>query len=255
MWAEIILSSIILSVASAIQGVVGFGLALFSVPLLVLIGVPLLPAIFLVMVVSCVSALLGVRRLRGDLQPKLAVQASLARVLGVFPGYLAALLTAGSSPANMKAAMGFAIGLGVMAQARKLFGRGPNLPEGTEPNGKLAPYAFLSSGFLTGWLGMGGPPLVFWLLTGRQDARKTRAFLYSVYVLTIPFQLALMTYHCPSTMWRALPILLLALPASLTTTSYFLKWGDRLEVAKLQKLSLGLLTLLSAKAFLDWFAV
>ena len=255
MWAEIILSSIILSVASAIQSVVGFGLALFSVPLLVLIGVPLLPAIFLVMSVSCVSALLGVGRLRGDLQPKLAIQATMARVVGILPGYLAALYTANSSPANLKAAMGFAIGLGVIAQSRKMFGNAPDMPQVQEPNMKMAPYAFLSSGFLAGWLGMGGPPVIFWLLSGRQDAKKTRAFLFSIYVLTIPFQLALMAYHCPQTMWRALPILLFALPASLASTSYFLRLGDRLEVAKLQKLSLGLLTLLSAKAFLDWFAV
>ena len=121
----------------------------------------------------------------------------MARVVGILPGYLAALYTANSSPANLKAAMGFAIGLGVIAQSRKMFGNAPDMPQGQEPNMKMAPYAFLSSGFLAGWLGMGGPPVIFWLLSGRQDAKKTRAFLFSIYVLTIPFQLALMAYHCP----------------------------------------------------------
>lgn len=251
MWVEILLSSIILSVASAIQSVVGFGMALFSVPLLVLVGVPLLPAVFVVLSISCLSSILGVRRLRDDLQPRLALQASLSRIVGIVPGYMAALYTAQSSPATIKAAMGFAIGLGVVAQTRKLFGSPTTLPDGQSPNQEMAPYAFLSSGFLTGWLGMGGPPLIFWLLTGREDAKKTRAFLYSVYLLTIPFQLALMAYHCPQTVWTALPILILALPLTLLVTNYFLKFGDRLEVAKLQKMSLILLTLLSAKTFLS----
>lgn len=253
MWAEIILSSIILSAASAIQSVVGFGLALFAVPLLVWIGVPLLPSVFLVLSISCFTSLMGVHRLKNDLQPKLTAMASLSRMLGVLPGYLAALYTVNSSPASLKAAMGFVVGLGVVAQSRKLFGSS-DLPLGQEPNRRLAPFAFLSSGFLTGWLGMGGPPLVFWVLTGKQDARKTRAFLYGIYVLTIPFQLALMACHSPDTVATAMPLLLVALPASLAVTSYFLKLGDRLEVEKLQKMSLVLLTLLSGKALLDWYS-
>jgi uncharacterized membrane protein YfcA len=255
MLAEIILSSIILAAATAIQSVVGFGLALFSVPLLVLVGLPLLPSVFLVLSVSWLSSILGVKRLKGDLQPRLTLQASLYRMVGVIPGYAAALYTVNSSPANLKAAMGFVIGLGVLAQSRKLFGSKSTVAAGTEPNRKLAPYAFASSGFLTGWLGMGGPPLVFWLLTGKQDPKKTRAFLYSIYVLTIPFQLAVMAYHSPETVTMALPIMVLALPASLVVTSYFLKLGDRLDVENLQKLSLGLLTVLSGKAFLDWYSL
>jgi uncharacterized protein len=255
MLAEIILSSIILAAASAIQSVVGFGLALFSVPLLILIGVPLLPSVFVVLSVSCLSAILGAIRLRGSLQPRLTIQASLSRVVGVVPGYLAALYTVDSSPANLKAAMGIVIGLGVLAQSRKLFGNYASVPKGAEPDSKLAPYAFLSSGFLTGWLGMGGPPLVFWLLTGKQDPKKTRAFLYGIYVLTVPFQLALMAYHDPQTVITALPILVFAVPACLWVTTHFLKLGDRLEVDKLQKLSLALLTVLSAKALFDWYSM
>lgn len=253
MWLDIILSSIILSAASALQSVVGFGMALFAVPLLLLAGIPLLPAVFLVLTISCLSSLLAVSRLRNELQPRLALQATLSRMIGIIPGYLVALYTVTASPATLKAAMGVVIALGVVGQSRKLFRKRDTISEGKPPSKKIAPYAFLSSGFFAGWLGMGGPPLVFWLLTGSQDARKTRAFLFSVYLLTIPFQLLVMAYHDPTTMMTALPLVAFALPCSLLVTSQFLKLGDRLNVERLQKLSLIVLSLLSAKAFFDWF--
>ena len=104
-----------------------------------------------------------------------------------------------------------------------------------------------------GWLGMGGPPLVFWLLTGRQNSRESRAFLFGVFALTIPFQLLLMAYHSPATVQSAAPILIVALPICLWMSSIALKIGDRLNVENLQKLSLVLLSLLALKAFFDWF--
>lgn len=248
--------SIILSAATAIQSIVGFGLALFAVPLLILAGVPLLPAVFLVLSVSFVSACLGVRRLRADFSLKASGVASVYRAIGVLPGYWLAVYFSKTSPANLKAAIGFAIGLGVVAQVRKMRKREGDEntpPDGTEPSKRAAPVAFLGSGVLMGWLGMGGPPLIFWLLTGRQNPKKSRVFLYGVYLLTIPFQLALMALHVPETATVAMPFLLAAIPCCLLVTAVALRVGDKLDVDRLQWFSLVLLTLLALKAFLDWF--
>jgi uncharacterized protein len=269
MLPETVVISIVLSFATAIQSVVGFGIALFAVPLLLLFGIDLIPAIFMVLTVSFFSGALGVRRLRTNLNFRAAAGASLLRAVGVVPGYWAALATSKSSPANMKLAIGFSIGLGVLAQSRKLLvrhrqkaaakPREEDLDEGQassdnyEPSRKAAPWAFLSSGFLMGWLGMGGPPLIFWLLSGRQNPKKSRSFLYSVYVLTIPFQLLLMTIHNPETFLSTAPVLLVAIPICLLVTTAALKVGDKLDVDRLQWLSLALLTLLTLKAFFDWY--
>lgn len=253
MLADLVLYAIVLSLATAIQSIVGFGLALFAVPLLILAGLPLLPSVFVVLTISFVSALLGLRRLSEDFDLKRSAIASIYRVLGVVPGYGTAIYTAKASPATLKAAIGFAVGLGVIAQARKLTGRTEVDPDlAPEPSKAAAPWAFLGSGYLMGWLGMGGPPLIFWLLSGREDPKKSRSFLYGVYAFTIPFQLALMAYHTTSTATLALPILALAIPTCIVVSMLALRVGDKLDVDRLQWLSLGLLTLLALKALIDW---
>lgn len=257
MLSQVAICSIVLSFATAIQSVVGFGLALFAVPLLLMTGLGLLPSVFLVLSVSCLSSLLGVRRLKEEVDFPSCVNATALRLLGIVPGYMLAVYTSQSSPATLKAALGLAIGLGVLGQCYKMASptaaTRKSAPLHCEPSRSLAPWAFLSSGVFMGWLGMGGPPLVFWLLTGRQDSRKTRAFLFGVFALTIPFQLILMAYHAPETVRSAAPILFVALPLCLWVSSTALKIGDRLKVESLQKLSLVLLSLLALKAFFDWF--
>ena len=247
---------LILALATTIQSVVGFGLALFAVPLLLMVGMKLLPAIFLVLTISFFSAGVGIGRLREEFELQRSIRASVYRAVGVIPGYFAAVSTAQSSPANIKAAMGFAIGLGVLAQSRKLLKRNKRREiaqqENREPSRKAAPWAFLSSGFLMGWLGMGGPPLVFWLLSGRETPKKTRSFLYGVYAFTIPLQLAIIAFNTPAILHQVTPLLLVSVPICLLISAVALQWGDKLDVDRLQWLSLALLTLLAAKAFLDW---
>jgi len=262
---EISLISIILAFAAAIQSIVGFGLALFAVPLLLLADVPLLQAVFVVLSISCVSALLGIRRLQDSFDVKKSAVASIYRALGIIPGLAAALYTANSSPATLKAAVGLAVGLGVLAQSRRFVGSSSDRRQsgadlGCEdedyeiaPSKKAEPWAFLSSGFLMGWLGMGGPPLIFWLLTGRQSAKTSRSFLFGVYVFTIPFQLLLMAYFSPDLLSRSLPVLAIAIPLCLGVTALTLRIGDKLDVDRLQFLSLVLLSVLALKALLDWF--
>lgn len=254
MMPEILIVSIILSMASAIQSVVGFGLAMLAVPLLLMAEIDLLASVFLVLSISFVSACLGVHRLRRDIQWRRAAGASVLRAIGVLPGYYVAVLTAQSSPATIKAAIGFAIGLGVFAQWRKLKRKEGSEPEDqdTEPSPTGAPLAFLGSGFLMGWLGMGGPPLIFWLLSGRQDPKVSRSFLYGVYIFTIPFQLVLMAFHTPTLLTQVLPLLALAIPVCLGISAVALTYGDRLNVDQLQKGSLVLLSLLALKALADW---
>jgi hypothetical protein len=104
----------------------------------------------------------------------------------------------------------------------------------------------------TGWLGMGGPPLVFWQLTGRASARETRGFLFGVYLMTLPFQLSVMLLEDPLAMARLFPVLALSLPLSWVVSEKALRLGDRLSVGRLQWASLGFLALLATRSVADW---
>jgi hypothetical protein len=242
----------ILLLSVALQSVLGFGLGMVSIPLMLCQGLPLSHAVFLGLAVSLLSSIAAGRKIGNDLPWRTSAVASGYRVVGLLPGLALAHATAHFSPAFLKAAIGLVIGLGVLAQGVKMLGRGTPLPEGTPPSAKLAPWAFLCSGVLTGWLGMGGPPLVFWQLTGRASARETRGFLFGVYLMTLPFQLAMMLCADPPGMASLFPILALSLPLCWWLTGASLAVGDRLSVTRLQWASLGFLAFLAVRSVADW---
>ncbi len=246
----ILIQALILAFAAAVQSVVGFGLGLLAVPLLLYQGVSLTHSVFLVLAVSLLNAAIGSLRLRRELPWRTSGVASLYRVFGILPGLALAHATNALSPTSLKAAIGLTIGLGVLAQALKL--RRHSSKESKAPSKTLAPWAFLLSGLLMGWLGMGGPPLVFWLLTGRMTPKETRGFLFGVYLLTIPFQLALMTWSEPAMVVSLVPVLLISLPLGILVSKIALSLGDRLSVHRLQWASLSLLTFLAVRSVTDW---
>lgn len=246
----ILIQAFILAFAAAVQSVVGFGLGLLAVPLLLYQGIPLTQAVFLVLSVSLLNAAIGSLRLRRELPWRTSGVASFYRVLGILPGLALAHATNQISSTSLKAAIGLTIGLGVLAQALKMR-RGASSTQKT-PSKALAPWAFLLSGLLMGWLGMGGPPLVFWLLTGRMTAKETRGFLFGVYLLTIPFQLALMAWSQPALTASLVPVLLVSLPLGILVSKLALSLGDRLSVHRLQWASLSLLTFLAVRSVTDW---
>lgn len=247
---SITLAILLLSVA--LQSLVGFGLGMVSIPLLLCQGLPLSHCVFLGLAVSLCSSLAAWRKMGDDLPWRSSAIASGYRLLGIPPGLLLAHATSAFPPAALKGLIGLVIGLGVVAQAVKMLGGGQPVPEGTAPSARLAPWAFLSSGVLTAWLGMGGSPLVFWQLTGRACARESRGFLFGVYVFTLPLQLALMLCMDPQGIASLFPTLLLSLPLSWIVSELCLDLGDRLSVARLQWASLGFLAFLALRSVGDW---
>lgn len=247
-----VVTTAILMFSVALQSVLGFGLGMVSIPLLLCQGLPLSHAVFLGLSVSLFSSLVAWRRMGDDLPWRESVTASAYRLLGIIPGLGLAAATAGLSAAALKGLIGAAVGLGVLAQAGKMLGGGRTVAPGTPPSARLAPAAFLCSGLLTGWLGMGGPPLIFWQLSGRADSRHTRGFLFGVYVLTLPVQLALMLWADPEGIASLFPLLLLNAPLTWWVGEKALAVGDRLSVGRLQWASLVFLALLSLRSLVDW---
>ncbi len=247
-----VVTTAILMLSVALQSVVGFGLGMVSIPLLLCQGLPLSHAVFLGLSVSLFCSLVAWRQMGDDLPWRESVVASGYRLIGILPGLALASATAGMSSATLKGLIGLVVGLGVVAQASKMFGGGVAVPLGTPPSRRLAPLAFLSSGVLTGWLGMGGPPLVFWQLTGRASSRHTRGFLFGVYMLTLPVQLALMLWADPEGIATLFPLLLINAPLTWWVGEKSLALGDRLSVQRLQWVSLMFLALLAARSLTDW---
>lgn len=231
---------------------VGFGLGLVSIPLLLMQGYSLPSSVFLGLSVSLFSSLVAAHQMGSQLPWRQSAIASGYRVLGVLPGLWLAHLTSDMSTEALKGMIGLVVGVGVVAQVVKMVRPQNRIPEGTQPSARLAPWAFLSSGLLTGWIGMGGPPLVLWQLTGRANPNQTRGFLFGVYLMTIPFQLALMVVSAPSEMGALFPILFLSAPLTWLTAKMSLRWGERLSSTTLSWASLIFLAVLALRSLADW---
>lgn len=247
-----VVTTAILMLSVALQSVVGFGLGMVSIPLLLGQGLPLNHAVFLGLSVSLFSSLVAWRQMGDDLPWRESATASAYRLVGIVPGLGLAYLTAGMSSAALKGLIGLVVGAGVVAQVGKMVCGGASVPPGTPPSPRLAPMAFLSSGVLTGWLGMGGPPLVFWQLTGRATSRHTRGFLFGVYLFTLPCQLALMFWADPEGLSTLFPVLLFNAPLTWWVGTRSLALGDRISVVRLQWVSLLFLAGLAVRSLADW---
>lgn len=70
------------------------------------------------------------------------------------------------------------------------------------------------SGFLVGFCGMGGPPLVVWTLAHDWSATKSRAFLYAVYAANLLPQLAILAFVWGPELARAFAFGALGIPLS-----------------------------------------
>ncbi len=249
---ETIIIVAILLLSVVLQCLVGFGLGMVSIPLLLCQGLPLSHSVFLGLSVSLFSSLVAWRKMGDELPWRTSAVASGYRLLGLIPGLALAQLTVSLPDTTLKALIGLVVGLGVVAQGIKMLGGGRPMPEGTPPSTRLAPWAFLSSGILTGWLGMGGPPLVFWQLTGRASAKETRGFLFGVYVFTLPCQLAYMLWADPVGISALFPSLILSCILTCLICDRALEAGDRISVNRMQWLSLGFLALIAVRSIADW---
>ena len=54
--------------------------------------------------------------------------------------------------------------------------------------------AGMASGYMAGAFGMGGPPLVLWTMAHDWPAKKSRAFLWSNYLVFMPIQSCLLLW-------------------------------------------------------------
>ncbi len=104
--------------------------------------------------------------------------------------------------------------------------------------------AFPISGFLQGLVGMGGPAMVFWVQAHDWGTRRTRAFLFSMYLISIVPALAILYMFFGD---RILPAGLIAgamMPLLLVVTYFGLRFGTRLGRDRLRRISLALLLLM-----------
>lgn len=243
--------SILLSIAGAlalgstIQSASGFGFALFSVPLLLLIGCRSYEAIVLVSVAAAGHALVGVFLLRRHV--------NWARVLAMI------LIACAAQP------FGVAV-LGVLADqdratVRRVFGAIVLLALvlqvalRVQPRERLPAWvmvaALLASGFMGGLSGMSGPPVVLWVMAHRWSNPESRATLWAYFGGTTPVQLALLWHEFGTPIIHAAGLSVALVPATIIGMLPGLWIGHRISKPKLRTVSVLILAAIALYAILS----
>ncbi len=170
-----------------IQGAIGFAFGIFSIPLLILIGLPLEQAIALVLALVLVQTLASVWQNPVTIPWPEILEISIPRFLAVVVGvYVLHFIRATWSVTQIKQLMG---GCLLAIIAAQLWIR-------PVPRARLAwGWTWLAgvlSGMLAGLIGMGGPPIVLWVVAHDWSSQKSRACMWCAFSLMVPWQLAVL---------------------------------------------------------------
>jgi uncharacterized membrane protein YfcA len=240
--SQYLLVSLILFFSSVVQGAVGFAAGLFGIPLLMLTGVSLPDAVAISIVASAVQNLVAAWQLRRDIDYRLACRPTLIR-LATLPLGAWALWMLGSEHNDLASQAVGVIVLAIVAVQSALR---------VQPREKLHDawewLAFSLGGFLLGLCGMGGPPMVLWVMAHNWPMNQARAFLYFLFVTGMPPQALIMWLMFGNEILGAMLLGLATIPALLAGL-YLGLWLSRLMPDRvLRNLSWAVLVLIAVSA-------
>ena len=228
--------------ACLLQGMIGFGAGLLAIPLLVLAGLPVPQAIGVNVVTSAIQSAWGAYRLRNDLVIGDTWRPILLRLLVLPLGVLTLWWLDELDPQLVKQLLGGMILAIVIVQ----------WVWRVEPRDHLHPgwewLAFPIGGWMLGFCGMGGPPMVLWVMAHRWSNFRSRAFLFFVFFTgTVPHALCLWLIMGNEVLIGFL-LGAVSLPFAWLGTSVGLRLGAQLPKARLRSISYMLLVLIALSA-------
>ena len=104
--------------------------------------------------------------------------------------------------------------------------------------------AFLSSGYFVGLTGTGGPMMVLWVQAHEWSTRRSRSFLFVMYLLSIPPILFMLWLTFGDRVTRAFCSAVTLIPLLLLVTRIGLQVGTRLGRERLRRVTMWLLLLI-----------
>ena len=252
-WDQLGFATLCLAVGAFVQSSIGFGMGIVSVPLLVSNGCSLPIALAVLMPNVLLQTAVSCWRLRAHLpwrdSWRLVVWRLTSLPLGI---YLLTLVSARGIAASR-----MLLGVTLVVLLLAPLGRGPTRTSVADPGGSdpandgdiaertaVAPaappgpvwtcLAGLTSGLLMGLNGMGGPPLMAWVMRQDWPNQRQRAFLWLSFLLALPVQITLMTWRFGSPWRDGLVVGSCAIPVVLLVTWLVGTWADNWSKERLR---------------------
>ncbi len=229
-----------LALGGVLQGMMGFGFGLFTVPVLLYMGMKPHEAVMIMAIGSLSQSTFGVRHMRADVRwRKLVLPAAVLMVtvpVGVWLlGHVSAM-----DKTRYRQLFGCLLlcVLALMWLVR------------VKPRPHLhfswAVLAATTSGIVGGLSGMGGPPMVLWVTAHTWTNRQIRSALLFQFVCFNPIQICALWLRFGSAVTNAMLLALVCVPVVLLGSAVGLRLGHRLPEYVLRRVMMGLLTVIAA---------
>ena len=181
-----LLIALILFAGAVVQSAVGFGMGLFAIPLLMWSGLSLPAAVGSILPCIILQSLLNCWQHRRHLPWREAVPMTGWRLLGLLPGLWVMYELNAAGGAKTKQVVGAAVLLALLSQRIWRI----------QPQRQLRKcwtiVAGILSGFFAGAVGMGGPPLVLYVIAHDRPTAWQRSFLWLLFLMILPVQIPLL---------------------------------------------------------------
>jgi uncharacterized membrane protein YfcA len=231
--------ALILLASSMVQGLVGFASGMVSIPLLLIVGTTLPEAVAISGVAAFAQNLLGLYSLRREVRFREAIRPIAVRFLALPVGILALKLSGQLDHSQVRQIVGAVVLLTLLLLVRtphRSRQRWPVVWDWT---------AFLSSGFLVGFCGIGGPPIVMWAIAQGWPPARTRGFLFLVFFSSMFPQLTLLGLAYGSAIGPAMLTGVIGAPVVLAGTFLGLRIGRHFSQRWLRRVSFAILLVMA----------
>ena len=224
---------------SLLQSIIGFGMGVLTIPIFIWLGMPLHHSVALLVPCVFFQTLVNSTQNREKIPWRHLVIAFIPRVIGLFFGIL--ILRYWLAESKHLAAL--AVGVGIWLILIMQFVRPMEKPLGTR---SLVPVGALS-GLGAGVIGMGGPPLVFWVASQVWSVKRQRAFLWGSFMTVVPIQAMLLVQQFGASIVPPLLKGVLMVPVILIGALIGNRLGNSLSKQKLRNLMYGFLAIIACR--------
>jgi uncharacterized membrane protein YfcA len=179
----VIIAGIVLVLGTILQSAAGFGFGMFAIPLLILLGRESYEAIAVLSICGTVQTLGGMYALRREINWRLVIGMTIVGGAFLPLGVWTLSHITHLSPDRVRQVFGAIVLLAVIAQ---WVGR---VKSREQLHWGWFALALPISGFMAGMSGMGGPPVVMWIMAHQWSNPKSRVTLWAYFTGLTPFQL------------------------------------------------------------------
>jgi uncharacterized protein len=238
-----LIAAAVLCMASVLQSMVGFAFGLFAIPLLLLIGLEPEQAIAMVAAAVVAQTGFGVYRHRreadwGAIAPFVVV-GMIGTPLGVM---LLAILKEHGTPEQIRAFFGVIV-FGVLVVQILL-----RIRPRDHLHWRWGALAFALGGLIGGMAGIGGPPIVFWVMAHRWSSGRSRAVLWASFLAFTPVKLAVLALEFGPDVLIAAALGLATFPLVMLAAIPGLWLGARISMSLLRRIAFVLIAITAFRA-------